>query len=61
MVGDKLMMSMTMADSLRSAGRLLLAGSGSSIELRNTTINGVTYTFVASIQSDGNWIVEEVG
>ena len=55
------MMSMTMADSLRSAGRLLLAGSGSSIELRNTTINGVTYTFVASKQSDGNWIVEEVG
>ena len=42
-------------------GQFLFTGSGSSIELRNTTINGVTYTFVASKQSDGNWIVEEVG
>ena len=42
-------------------GRFLFASSGSRIELRNTTINGVTYTFVASKQSAGNWIVEEVG
>ena len=42
-------------------GRFLFASSGSSIELRDTTINGVTYTFVASKQGDGNWIVEEVG
>ena len=42
-------------------GRFLFTSSGSKIELRNTTINGVTYTFVASKQSDGNWLVEEVG
>ena len=42
-------------------GRFLFTSSGSRIELRNTTINGVTYTFVASKQSDGNWRVEEVG
>ncbi len=42
-------------------GQFLFTSSGSRIELRNTTINGVTYTFVASKQSDGNWLVEEVG
>ena len=42
-------------------GQFLFTSSGSKIELRNTTINGVTYTFVASKQSDGNWLVEEVG
>ena len=42
-------------------GRFLYASSGSMIELRNTTINGVTYIFVASKQIDGNWLVEEVG
>ena len=42
-------------------GQFLFTSSGSKIELRNTTINGVTYTFVASKQSDGNWRVEEVG
>ena len=42
-------------------GRFLFASSGSKIEIRSTNINGVTYTFVASKQSDGNWIVEEVG
>ena len=42
-------------------GRFLFTSSGSKIELRNSTINGVTYTFVASKQSDGNWRVEEVG
>ena len=41
--------------------RFLLTSSGSKIQLRNTTINGVTYTFVASKQSDGDWLVEEVG
>ena len=35
--------------------------SDSTIELRNTNINGVTYTFVASKQNDGSWLVEEVG
>ena len=42
-------------------GRFLFVSAGSRIELRNTTINGVMYTFVASKQSDGNWLVEEVG
>ena len=42
-------------------GAILFTSSGSSINLRNTTINGVTYTFVASKQSDGSWRVEEVG
>ena len=42
-------------------GQFLFTSSGSRIELRNTTINGLTYTFVASKQSDGNWLVEEVG
>ncbi len=42
-------------------GRFLIVSSGSGIELRSTDINGVTYTFVASRQSDGNWLVEEVG
>ena len=42
-------------------GRFLFTSSGSRIEIRNANINGVTYTFVASKQSDGNWIVEEVG
>ena len=42
-------------------GRFWFTSSGSSITLRNTKINGVTYTFVASKQSDGNWRVEEVG
>ena len=42
-------------------GHFLYISAGSRIELRNSTINGVTYTFVASKQSDGNWQVEEVG
>ena len=42
-------------------GRFLFTSSGSRIEIRNATINGITYTFVASKQSDGNWLVEEVG
>ena len=42
-------------------GRFLFFSSGSRIEARNSSLNGVTYTFVASKQSDGNWIVEEVG
>ena len=42
-------------------GKFLFASSGSKITLRNTTINGVTYTFVASKQNSGSWLVEEVG
>ena len=42
-------------------GRFLIFSSGESIAVRNSSINGVTYTFVASKQSDGNWLIEEVG
>jgi len=42
-------------------GRFSVFTSGQSIELRNAIINGVTYTFVASKQSDGTWLIEEAG
>ena len=42
-------------------GSFLYITAGDRIDIRNTNINGVTYTFVASKQSDGTWIVEEVG
>ena len=42
-------------------GRFLLVSSGTGISIINSNINGVMYTFVASKQSDGNWLVEEVG
>ena len=41
-------------------GRFLFTSSGTSLALRNTTINGVTYTLVASKQADGNWRIDEV-
>ena len=44
-----------------SKGHLLFITSGERIEIRNSDINGVTYTIVAAKQSDGNWKVEEVG
>lgn len=43
------------------SGSFLIFSSGYKIEIRNSNINGVTYTFVASKQSSGNWLVEEVG
>ena len=43
------------------SGSFLIFSSGSKIEIRNSTINSVIYTFVASKQSSGNWLVEEVG
>ena len=43
------------------SGRLLFFSSGQRIELRATSINGVEYTFVASRQSGGGWLIEEVG
>ena len=42
-------------------GQFLFTSSGTRLVLRNTTINGVTYTLVASKQQDGSWRVEEVG
>ena len=43
------------------SGRLLFFSSGQRLELRATSINGVEYTFVASRQSGGGWLIEEVG
>ena len=43
------------------SGRFLFLVSGQRIELRATSINGVEYTFVASKQSSGGWLIEEVG
>ena len=42
-------------------GHFLFISAGSEIEIRNSTISLVTYTFVASKQSSGSWLVEEVG
>ena len=42
-------------------GHFLIFTAGDTIEIRNMNINGVVYTFVARKQSDGNWLVEEVG
>ncbi len=39
-------------------GRFLFFTAGTGLDLRNTTINGVTYNFKASKQDDGNWIIE---
>ena len=42
-------------------GRFLFFTSGSSINLTDTTINGVVYNFVAQAQSDGSWLIETAG
>ena len=42
-------------------GRFLFFSSVSELNIRNSNINGFTYTFVASKQDDGSWLVEEVG
>ena len=42
-------------------GHFLFFTAGERIEIRDSTINGFIYTFVASKQSDGTWRVEEVG
>ena len=34
---------------------------GDSLEIQNATVNGVAFTFVASKQSDGSWLISEVG
>ncbi len=43
------------------SGSLLFFTSGQRLELRATSINGVEYTFVASRQPGGGWLIEEVG
>ena len=42
-------------------GHFLFVTASEKIEIRSSSINGVTYTFVATKQSDGSWLVEEVG
>ena len=41
-------------------GQFLFFSSGNSITLRNTTINGVSYTLVASKLASGSWEIEEI-
>ena len=49
--------------SVDSSGRghFLVFTSGRSIELRETTLDGVVYRFAASAQGDGTWLVETAG
>ena len=42
-------------------GRFLFYTSGTGIDARNSTFNGVAYNFLASKQSDGSWIIEAAG
>ena len=42
-------------------GHFQVSSSPTRIDARNSTFNGVAYNFLASKQSDGNWLVEEVG
>ena len=42
------------------SGRFLFFSSGNSITLRNTTINGVSYTLVANKLASGSWEIEEI-
>ena len=42
-------------------GRFLFFTSGTSIEIKDSTINGVVYNFVAKSQRDGTWLIETAG
>ena len=42
-------------------GRLLFFTSTRSIEIKDSTINGVVYNFVAKAQRDGTWLIETAG
>ncbi len=42
-------------------GRFSFFTTGQRISARNMTIDGVTYDFVASKQSDGTWLIEVAG
>ena len=41
-------------------GQFLLFSSGNNLILRNTTINGVSYTLVANKLASGSWEIEEI-
>ncbi|MDE0377185.1 MAG: S-layer homology domain-containing protein [bacterium] len=42
-------------------GHFIFAASGTGIDMRGTTFNGVTYNFKASKQADGTWLIETAG
>ena len=42
-------------------GQFLFFSSGNSLNIRNTTINGVSYTLVANKLASGSWEIEEIG
>ena len=48
-------------DSSGRASFLFFSSISGKIEVRDSTVNGVVYTLVARKQSDGTWIIEEVG
>ena len=41
-------------------GQFLFFSSGNSLNIRNTTINGVSYTLVANKLASGSWEIEEI-
>ena len=41
-------------------GQFLFFSSGNNLILRNTTINGVSYTLVANKLASGSWEIEEI-
>ena len=43
------------------SGRFLFFTAGTGINARNITINGVTYNFAATKQTDGKWLIEAAG
>ena len=42
-------------------GRFIFYNARTGIYARNTTINGVTYNFVATKQPNGTWLIEAAG
>ena len=42
-------------------GHFIFSTAGTGIDMRGTTINGVTYNFKASKQADGTWLIEAAG
>ena len=44
-----------------SRGHFIFFTSETGINARGTNINGVTYNFAASKQSDGAWLIEAAG
>ena len=45
----------------RGSGQFLFFTSGNSLNIKDSTINGKSYTLVAKKQNDGSWKIDEVG